>query len=82
MEDSEEDADNADKYSKDDLEGQSEDEDLDQHLVQWSEEDNGTEAEGVDDEVAIQGGITHSNVGQLAVSFSCICIFYLSDIVM
>jgi hypothetical protein len=51
-------------------------------LVQWSEEDNGTEAEGVDDEVAIQGGITHSNVGQLAVSFSCICIFYLSDIVM
>jgi hypothetical protein len=86
-EDSEEDADNVDNYSQDDLEEESEEEeeeeDLDQHSDQQLEEDKGTEHEGVDDEVAVQGGITHGNVGQSAVSFSCICIlFSIPDIVM
>jgi hypothetical protein len=82
-EDSEEDADNADEYSQDDLEEESEEKDPDQHSDQHSEEDKGTEHEGVHDERAVQGGFTHGNMGQLAVSFSCICIlFSIPDIVM
>jgi hypothetical protein len=60
-----------------------EEEDLDQHSDQQSEEDKGIEHEGVHDEVALQGGSTHGNTGQLPMSFSCICIlFSIPDIVM
>jgi len=83
-EESEEDAGNGDEYSQDDLDEESEEEeDLDQCSDQWSEEDKGTEHEGFHDEVAVQGGFTHGNSGQLAVSFTCICILLsIPDIVM
>ena len=59
------------------LDGKLEEEDLDQHLAQWPEEDKGTEDKGVHDEVAVQGGFTHGNVGQLVVSFNHIFFLYL-----
>jgi hypothetical protein len=40
------------------------------------EEDEKTKDEGVHHEVAVQGGIAHGNVGQLVVSFCCICILF------
>jgi hypothetical protein len=84
-EDSEEDAGNADDYSQDDLEEESEESEeeeyMDQRSDQQSEEDKGTKHEGVDDVIAVQGGITHGNMGQSAGSFSCI-LFSIPDIVM
>jgi hypothetical protein len=56
---------------------ESEDEEgVDRCSDQLSEEDKRTKDEGVHDEVAVQGGIAHGNVGQLAVIFSCICILF------
>ena len=84
-EDSEEDAGNADDYSQDDLEEESEESEeeeyMDQRSDQQSEEDKGTKHEGVDDVIVVQGGITYGNMGQSAVSFSCI-LFSIPDIVM
>jgi hypothetical protein len=40
------------------------------------EEVENTKVEGVHHEVAVQGGIAHGNVGQLVVSFYCICILF------
>jgi hypothetical protein len=50
---------------------------------QLLKEEKRTKDEGVHDEVAAQDGIAHGSVGQLVVSFSCICIlFFIPDIVM
>jgi hypothetical protein len=77
--------DNLEEKSEESEESQeSEDEEgMDRRSDQQSEEDEGTQHEGVDDVVAVQGATTHGNVGQLAVSFSCICIlFSIPGIVM
>jgi len=66
-----------------DLEESEDEEGVDCHSDQLLEDDKRTEDEGVHDEVAVQGGIAHGNVGQLVVSFSCICILFSTpDIVM
>jgi len=66
-----------------DPEESEEQEGVDHHSDQLSEDDKRTKDEGVHDEVAVQGGIAHGNMGQLAVSFSCICIlFSIPEIVM
>jgi len=63
---------------------QSEDEEgVDHCSDQLLKEEKRTKDEGVHDEVAAQDGIAHGSMGQLAVSFSCICIlFSIPDIVM
>jgi hypothetical protein len=66
-----------------DPEESEEQEGVDHHSDQLSEDDKRSKDEGVHDEVAVQGGIAHGNMGQLAVSFSCICIlFSIPEIVM
>jgi len=49
---------------------------VDRHSDELSADDKRTKDEGVHDEVAVQGGIVHGNMGQLVVSFCCICILF------
>jgi hypothetical protein len=70
--------DNSDNKSdeSDESEESEDEDDVDRRSDELLEEDEKTKDEGVHDEVAVQGGIAHSNVGQLVVSFHCICILF------
>jgi len=66
-----------DKSDESDESEESEDESsVDCHSDELLEEDEKTKDEGVHDKVAVQGGIAHGNVGELVVSFCCICILF------
>jgi hypothetical protein len=66
-----------DNSSESDDSEDSEDEDnADPRSDELLEEIEKTKVEGVHHEVAVQGGIAHGNVGQLVVSFYCICILF------
>jgi hypothetical protein len=69
--DSEDKSDESDEYEESEDEGG-----VDHRSDELLEEDEKTQHEGVDDVVAVQGATTHGNVGELVVSFCCICILF------
>jgi hypothetical protein len=72
-----------DKSDESDESEECEDEDdVDHPSDELLEEAEKTKDEGVHHEVAVQGGIAHGNMGQLVVSFYCICMYTIYSYVI